>query len=119
MQTVSNDIRVRWVGDLEPNRVLEISRASFGTDAITKKQLESFLSSPDHIPKVIAVDGVVVGYNLHTLDKGYVTIRELAVHPDYRRSGFGSYLLLSLQRQLPELRRYAVSVELTESNLEA
>ena len=64
-------------------------------------------------------DGAVVAYGgmLITVDEGQIT--NIAVHPDYRRRGFGAAILRALLRHAKDARLESVSLEVRPSNVAA
>ncbi len=64
-------------------------------------------------------DGPVVAYGglLITVDEGQVT--NIAVHPDYRRRGYGTAILRALLRHAKDAKLESVSLEVRPSNTPA
>lgn len=69
-------------------------------------------AAPNTQPVVTAYGGMLI-----TVDEGQIT--NIAVHPDYRRMGYGNAILRSLLRHAKDAKLESVSLEVRASNTAA
>jgi ribosomal-protein-alanine N-acetyltransferase len=61
----------------------------------------------------------VAGFMIYELHKNRIHILAFAVHPDFRRSGFGKAMIEKLVSKLAFQRRNRITLEVRETNLAA
>ena len=64
-------------------------------------------------------DGRLTGFIIYSLDKGHVTVLNLAVHPHFRRKRIGSALIKRVKEKLASGRRIRIVANVRETNLAA
>jgi len=97
-------------------QLLDIEKLCFSTP-FTKEQLLSQMPDDRHVFIVAeSDDGSVLGYvgMLYVLDEGYIS--NVAVHPDFRRSGIADALITELKAIANSLELSFVTLEVRESN---
>jgi ribosomal-protein-alanine N-acetyltransferase len=81
-------------------RILQIERASFGSEAWPRRYfLEMYRDCRDFFV-VAKAGGRVAGYAVACAEKRNAEIASLAVHPDYRRRGLAAALMRHTLREL-------------------
>jgi len=82
----------------------------------TRTMFEDELFNPDAYYLVAETDGKTVGYIgfWKILDEGHIT--NIAVHPDFRRRGYGRELIAAMIGKAKELGITAVTLEVRISN---
>ena len=81
-------------------RILQIERASFGSEAWPRRYfLEMYRDCRDFFV-VAKAAGRVAGYAVACAEKRNAEIASLAVHPDYRRRGLAAALMRHTLREL-------------------
>jgi len=63
------------------------------------------------------VSGAIIGHMIYELQPRAIGLLNLAIHPKFRRSGFGGDMVAKLQAKLHPERRDRILVEVRESNL--
>jgi ribosomal-protein-alanine N-acetyltransferase len=71
------------------------------------------------IRMVCEVGDTILGYSVYELLDGKLDLLNFAVHPKFRRRGFGSQMILRLITPLPTARRRDVRIWIRERNLPA
>lgn len=102
--------------DLED--ILPIERASFSSPW-TKRAFFEALSSPSTRNFVLEKEGRCVGYLVAYVVPPEAHIANIAIHPGFRRQGFGTFLL---SRSIEEIKKERVRefyLEVREGNLHA
>lgn len=97
---------IRWM--LIPRdvpEVLEIETATFQAEAWSAQEISAHPKRRDTIGMVVEIDDKVIGYFFYQLTADHLRIINLAVHPDYRRQGFGGQIMEKLQSKLAPGRR--------------
>lgn len=97
---------IGWVIARNFESALEIDRACFHEDAITRDQLTTLLKQKENVMFGIEVSEKLAGYGIYECNSDSYRVLRLAIHPDYQRQGLGSQLLSWVVRKLsPERRR--------------
>jgi ribosomal-protein-alanine N-acetyltransferase len=98
--------------------VLAIETLSF-RPPWSKRLFLQELAGPGRYYVVVEYQGKVIGYAglLHLFGEGHITT--LAVAPDFRAKGVGSYLIEFLLNKARELKLQLVTLEVRESNVAA
>lgn len=95
--------------------VIEIERASFTYPWSTSFFLQELKASYAH--SLVAVIGArTAGYVIFWLLPGEIDIHNLAVHPDYRRQGFGKTLLEAVVGEARRCGVERITLEVRKSN---
>jgi len=111
-------MRVRWMIRRDLGDVVRIERESFQYPW-TAQEFHYQLRRRDRdvIGMVAERNGMAAGYMLYELHKRHLFLVNLAVDPQFRRSGVGSRMIAKLQRKLSVNRRESLEVKVRESNL--
>jgi ribosomal-protein-alanine N-acetyltransferase len=97
--------------------VIQIENQLF-TDPWSQRGFQfEILANQYSLPLVLLLDKKVVGYTIVWIIFGEFHIANIAIHPDYQRKGFGSYLLNQVLKKAVGLK-YAI-LEVRENNLSA
>ena len=106
-------IRPMVPDDLEG--ILEVEHKSFSMPW-TRGMFEAELTNPNAFYLVLVIAGKICGYAglWKILDEGHIT--NVAVHPDYRRTGHGRLLLDSLISHAKSCRITALTLEVRAGN---
>jgi len=96
--------------------VLEIEDGSF-PDPWSEEEFVRVLRHRNVIGMLAECGDAVVGFMLYELNKTYLEIFNLAIHPEWRRRGVGSTMIEKLQGKLSPRRRTSLRVHVRESNL--
>ena len=75
------------------DRILEIERASFGTEAWPRESFLEYYEDCRDLFFVVKSSGRIAGYVIGCVEAGRGEIASLAVHPDYRRRGLAGALI--------------------------
>ncbi len=102
--------------DLE--RVYDINRRSFTTDAWSREALEREFSLPYSVRYVLENDGNVIGYSVVWIVKGEAFLMTFAVAPEYRGKGVGKEFLRMLLEDLKG-KAEVIQLDVRKSNLPA
>ena len=97
-------------------QVAELERICFGTEAWSEKSVASELNNPLSF-WLVAVDGDrVVGYvgSQTVLDES--DMMNVAVHPDYRKQGIATALIVGLVEELRKRGSRCLTLEVRASN---
>jgi ribosomal-protein-alanine N-acetyltransferase len=65
----------------------------------------------------VEVEGRVVGFVLYELQKNRLRIDRMAIHPDCRRSGYGTAIITKLTDKLSQQRRQELFVDVSDRDL--
>ena len=109
---------IRWLIRNDLDDVMAIERSSFAKPW-TRKEIHVALAQRNCIGCVYDVDREVRGYMLYDLQRGSLTICNLAVHPDYRRQGIATALIQRLKDKLSQDRRTHITTMVSEHNTDA
>ena len=97
-------------------QVAELERICFGTEAWSEKSVASELNNPLSF-WLVAVDGDrVAGYvgSQTVLDES--DMMNVAVHPDYRKQGIATALIVGLVEELRKKGSHCLTLEVRASN---
>ena len=98
--------------------VFKINRASFTTDAWSRKALEREFKLPYSVRYVLELEGKVIGYCVIWLIKGEAFIMSLAIDPTMRGRGLGRYLMDEVIKDLSR-KAEVFLLDVRKSNLPA
>lgn len=95
-----------------------IEHASFTTDLISRRSFRRFIDQGIGDFQVLVVDGEVVGYYivLYRQATQLARLYSLAVHPDYRRRGYGRQLLAAAEHDADERHCLFMRLEVKVDN---
>jgi ribosomal-protein-alanine N-acetyltransferase len=98
--------------------IMELEHKSFSVPW-TRGMFEDELYNPSAYYLVLEISGKVCGYAgfWKILDEGHIT--NVAVHPDFRRSGYGRLLISSLIANAKEYGITALTLEVRVGNIPA
>lgn len=97
--------------------VIEIEKQLF-TDPWSRRSFQfEILANQYSLPLVLLMDKKVIGYTIVWIIFGEFHIANIAIHPNYQRKGFGSYLLSEVLKKSVGLK-HAI-LEVRQSNLNA
>lgn len=134
--TIKQRISFHWIREGELEAVIDIADACFaevGLAAAGKSRLPkwsmglplwdqsvlmNYLETKDRVPKVMTLNGEVVGYLFYTLRTKIVVIDQIAVAPSHWRQGYASRMVQKLKDAMPGLRRQVIGAQVAEKNLE-
>lgn len=97
-------------------KVLSIERQSFEFPW-SAEDFDLWRSRRIHM--VCEVGDTILGYSVYELLDGRLDLLNFAVHPKFRRRGFGSQMISRLITRLPNARRRDVRIWIRERNLPA
>lgn len=100
------------------NRIKEIEEAYFEFPW-TKKDFAKCLVQQEVSGVIAKLNGELCGYMVYELQKEYVYLLNLAVHPNYRQKGIGTGMIEKLTDKLSPRRRTHIFLEIRETNLTA
>lgn len=98
--------RIRYLIERDVDQVLELDSLCF-EPTISKEELLSYVNRSVHgvVPRVIELNGKIIGFHIYAVQLNKVEIYRLGVHPDYRRKGFGSRFIADAYKKLSMKRR--------------
>jgi [ribosomal protein S18]-alanine N-acetyltransferase len=105
---------IRWMIRRDMPIVLAIEQASFN-DPWTESDFVRCLRERNVIGMSIEVHGRIVGFMLYALGKDYLSILNIAVHPEHRRQGLGQRMVAKLIGKL-DGRRSTLSAMIVDEN---
>lgn len=109
------DLTFREIRATDLDNVLAIERASFSCPWSRQFFLEELQASC--AKSVLSVSGdVVVGYCLYWRLPTDIDIHNVAVHPEYRRSGVGRRMLLHVIEEARRTGSHNITLEVRKSN---
>jgi len=114
MQRVNGIFPVR---SCDINRIIEIERKCF-SDAWTEGMFRSSLENPKSIMLVMMSESSVVGYVVVSFVLDEVSVDNIAVLPEYRRTGVARALLNRVEEDVKPFASF-VTLEVREGNVSA
>lgn len=111
-------ITIRDMKESDIPYVVEIENNSFSTPWSSHSFLKE-IYKPYSISRVATLDQKIVGYICVEMIIDEAHILNLAVHPDYRKMGIGSYLVSTMLRELHSRGCRYVYLEVRASNTAA
>jgi len=120
-KTPTKNYYISWGVRQDLPQILEIEQSSFQCPW-TKEEFIKTLSQRTNVCLVIrktsgTIEHDIVGYVIYELNKKYLNIINLAVHPHYVRFGIGSQLIDKLKRKLAIDKRRSLVAIISEYNL--
>lgn len=110
---------LRWMIRRDMPEVLDIEQLSFGDDAWGEDDFIRALRRRTVIGMVAEHDERIVGFMVYDLPKNQIDVWNFAVHPAWRRRGFGRAMIDKLMGKLIPQRRNRIRLEIRDSNLDA
>ena len=117
-QVTANKIHIRWMLRCDLNRVCDIDAMCF-PDPWDEAEFTRIAGMQKIIPQVIEFGEEVCGFMIYELRKSSVRVVTFAVHPEWRRRGFGMALIGRLKAKLSSHRRNRITLDVSERNLDA
>ena len=111
-------IHIRWMIRRDMPEVLAAELASFEY-AWTEDDFLRCLRQRNCIGMVAETDEHVIGFMIYELHRNRLHILNFAVHPNARRTGIGTQMVVKLVNKLSTHRRQKISLAVRERNLEA
>lgn len=109
-------VHIRWMIRRDMLEVLQTEQASFASPWTEEDFLHS-LRQRNCIGMVAEYNDRVVGFMIYELHKSRLHILNFAVHPDFRRHGIGTQMVMKLAGKLSTHRRTRITLLVRESNL--
>lgn len=111
----AKEVRIRWIITKDYDAIIAIERESFDY-AWTRAELTKFLKRHAHIGYVAVLNGEVVGYFLYELHPSHFELVGIAVHPQHRRAGIATKMMVELHKKMIS-RRGCVKLLVRETNV--
>lgn len=111
-------VHIRWMIRRDMPEVLQIESASFEYPW-SEDDFIRCLRQRNCIGMVAERGDQVVGFMIYELHKNQLHVLNFAVHPDMRRTGVGTQMILKLIGKLSHQRRNRILLEVRETNLQA
>lgn len=86
---------------------------------MTRSQLLAMLRERNIMGMVAEQGSMIVGVFIYRLDLDQIHVMNIAVHPDFQRSGIGRQIIEKLIGKLSRNRRYRLTLNCRETNLGA
>ena len=112
------ELRLREMVKEDLDRVYEINRSSFTTDAWSREALEREFTLPYSLRFVLEKGGEIVGYSVVWVIKEEAFIMAFAISPEHRGRGLGREFLRMLLQELKG-KAGVVQLDVRKSNLPA
>jgi len=109
-------VKIRFMIRADMPEVLDIESHSFEFPWKDKDFIRC-LRQRNCIGMVAEYDDRVIGFVIYELHKNRIHVLNFAVDANYRRRGVGSRMVAKLITKLSSQRRYAILVEVRETNL--
>ena len=107
--------KVRWCVQSDLDAVAHIELKSFDYP-LEYDDFIMALRRKDHVGLVIQHDEKTVGFLLYQVKKSYYNLVSIAVHPDHRNKGAGSFLLSYLKSKHKKVIKFIISDEKTKAH---
>lgn len=118
MAQTKEGTHVRWLIRKDMPSILAIEGVSFGSHAWTEEEFLAELRMKSCIGMVAEYHGEIAGHVIYHLRKGYLEIRNFAVHPRFRRMGVGTAMVKRISDKLSQQRRRWIELVVGERNLD-
>jgi len=109
---------IRWMIRQDMIEILWIEGQSFD-HPWSEDEFVMFLRERSHISMVAEYHNEIVGYMMYELLRKELHLLNLAVSPDFLRSGVGTAMIKRLIGKLTQRRRNRIITHVTETNLAA
>ena len=107
------------ITDMKPQhvaQVAELEKICFGTEAWSEKSVASELDNPLSFWLVADDNGRVAGYVGSQTVMDETDMMNVAVHPDYRKQGIATALIVGLVEELRKKGSHCLTLEVRASN---
>ena len=107
------------ITDMKPQhvaQVAELEKICFGTEAWSEKSVASELDNPLSFWLVADDNGRVAGYVGSQTVMDETDMMNVAVHPDYRKQGTATTLIVGLVEELRKKGSHCLTLEVRASN---
>ena len=107
------------ITDMKPQhvaQVAELEKICFGTEAWSEKSVASELDNPLSFWLVADDNGRVAGYVGSQTVMDETDMMNVAVHPDYRKQGIATALIVGLVGELRKKGSHCLTLEVRASN---
>ncbi len=104
-----------WMAQRDLREVLQIENGSFEFPW-SELDFTTCLKERNCMGMVSCHNNIIIGYMIYTMNNTFISLVNLAIHPDYRRMKIGSEMIIKLTNKLSQ-RRKRVSLSIRESNL--
>ena len=107
------------ITDMKPQhvaQVAELEKICFGTEAWSEKSVASELDNPLSFWLVADDNGRVAGYVGSQTVMDETDMMNVAVHPDYRKQGIATTLIVGLVEELRKKGSHCLTLEVRASN---
>ena len=111
-------VSIRWLIRADTAAVADIDGLSFEV-SIDAEEFCSRLQNRAMIGLSVEAEGRVVGFVLYELQKDRLRIDRMAIHPDFRRSGYGTAIIDRLKGKLSQQRRQVLFADVSDRDLTA
>ncbi len=111
-------LRTTWLCRFHLPEVMEIERTSFDMPW-TERELMRVLRGKKVVGRVVVgLDDAVRGFYVVDLQRRWIDLLNIAVHPDYRRRGIGTIMVENLASKINPLHpRLGVATNVSDKNL--
>lgn len=109
---------IRWCIRRDIPEVIAIENAT-SQNPWTEDDFFRCLRERNTIAMIAERDGALVGFMVYTLNKKFLEIIRLSVHPGFQRARVGTAMINKLIGKLETLRRPVIQTTLRETNLTA
>lgn len=114
---------VRWYKPCDLGQLVDIHRACFPDESWKAEDFQRFIDNKSNrnnvVKAIVGERGVVYGSLLYTVEADAIRVRRLAVRPDVRRLGMGSFALQTLCGPNSPIRRKLFIARVREDNFPA
>lgn len=116
---------MRWMIRRDMPEILQIEGLCF-RKPLSEHDFLQILRSKNAIGMVLPTEGpasphhgIILGYILYRLERGHIEIVNLAVHPEWQRSGIGTIIIDRMKQKVDQQRRSGLRVCVQEYLVEA
>jgi ribosomal-protein-alanine N-acetyltransferase len=117
---MSDRFSIRWMVRKDMDQVVQIERLCFGQHAWTTEDFFDALRNRRVISHVATLAGEsdrVIGYAIKLLRPKRIELWNIAVHPEWQRSGIGTLLLHHVARGVGDHGRTELTAQVRDGNL--
>jgi [ribosomal protein S18]-alanine N-acetyltransferase len=118
MSELEFDVQIRWLIRRDMPEVLSIEAAAFEYPWDEEDFLVC-LRQRNCIGMIAEREHEIIGFMVYSLHKSRINLMNIAVDPQFHRSGVGRQMIERLKDKLSQQRRKEISTEVRERNLPA
>lgn len=111
-------VQIRWMIRRDMPEVMAIEESSF-SDPYPESELVQMLRNRNCVGMVAEVTERIAGFMIYELHRKWLRVLDFAVHPNCRSAGVGTSMVNKLCSKLSPQRRFAITIDVRESNLPA